>query len=483
MVRLANGQMVPAAQMSKYPTKPRKLLICLQYWAGDKDTCEELAGMIADLERVKNHDADILFFGRSDAGAPSHDIISKMSGKFDKVMHEKCRRAAPNPGNCHPYACNQLFYDMVTLFSQVKPWINDYYAFINLETDCVPTRPGWIHELIAAWRLADSQGKACIGFIHDDVKRHMNGVGVYAIDMWARVGSNKLAGGSPQVPYDIRHADSILPLAVDSPLFYFEYRRATITPDDLFAERRDGIAPAIWHGVKDGSARAAVKARHITFTEQRELSRTTVLTFYEPSDYTSQTESAALLEVWRDGWKSRGWNPVVLSSRDAIKHARFREIMAHVQLLPHIGHDSAHANRFMRWLALARLGGGLMVDYDLIPANFTPHDLPDGSAAIIDAESAQLCGLRLSREDAARWLDAILRYVARQEDAGNVTDLTVFQNAIELAEVENIEARAYGIADGWAEARLVHFSESAVNKMKPGTRKSVAVDGYLRAKV
>lgn len=482
-VRLANGSLVRAQVVNKAPPN-RKFLVVLGYHEGDKAACEELAGLIADLERVKNKDADILLFARADATEPSRDIRTKLEAKFERVLFERSRR---KDAKGWPWGPNGMFYDMVTLFAQVQPWPSQYYAFVNLETDCVPTRPGWIHELIAGWKAADSNGRACIGFVHNDPKPHLNGVAVYAIDMWSRVGSNKLAGGSPQIPYDIRHADSILPLAEASPLFYFEFQRPTISPDELFADR-DGICPAVWHGVKDGSARAAVKARHVTFTEQRELSRQSVMTFYEPSSHTSQLESVALINVWREGWKSRGWNPVMLSGRDAMKQSRFDAFMERVRKLPHVGNTEAHANRFMRWLALARIGGGLMVDYDLIPAGFTPHDLPTGSLAIIDNESGQLCGLRLSREESAAWLDAIEAYDPGPDDlVGDkpcVTDLTIMKKSFEtkLADLEIVDAGTYGVGS-WESASLVHFSEKAVNKLKPGTRKSVAVDSYLRAKV
>lgn len=480
MVRMASGQMVPAQGGFNKPNQPRKALVMIQFWNGDKDAAEELCSLIADLERVKNREADILLFGRSDATAPSRDIISKLEAKFERVMFERCRRAAPPSGNnSHPFACNQLFYDYVALFSQVAPWADRYYAFVNLETDCVPTRPGWIGELMAEWRAVDASGGACIGFIHDDPKRHMNGVGVYAIDIWRRVGSNKLGGGSPQIAYDIRHADSILPLAVNSPLFHFEFRRATISAEELFQARGQGVSPAIWHGVKDGSARAAVRARHVTFTEQREITRQTVLTFYEPSDYTNQTESAALLDLWRDAWKSRGWNPVVLSMRDAVKHGRYLEVSDRVERLPRVGPVAATMNRFMRWVALARVGGGLMVDYDLIPASFTPHDLPVGALALTSKETGKLCGLRLDRETAAKWLDAICAYDAQPGDVVGdkpcVTDATVLKAFEQTLRVVHIEA----VADGSEDAAVIHFSGPVVEK-HVGRRKSLAVEAYLR---
>lgn len=481
---MQNGQYVRAAQQSKH-LKTRKFLLVVQYWNGDKDAAEELCSLIADLERVRNRDADILLFGRSDATEPSHDIMTKLRAKFDKVHFLRCRRAAPNSGNAHPYAPNQLFYDMVALFSQVQPWPDDYFAFVNLETDCVPTRPGWINELIEGWRQADAHGKACIGHIHDEVKLHMNGVGVYAIDMWARVGSNKLGGGSPQVPYDIRHAASILPLAVDSPLFHFEYRRPTISAEELFRERKGGLVPAIWHGVKDGTARAAVKARHITFTEQREVSRQTVFTFYEPSDYTNEAECAALLDVWREGWKSRGWNPVVLSMRDAAKSGRFQGVGEAITHHPRIGPASAQVNRFMRWVALARMGGGLMVDYDLIPGGFTPHDLPNESLIIFDGRTGALCGLRLDRDASHKLLDAIENYRATETDVVDgrpcVTDATIVKTLFG-SNVDKIAASSFGDGNAWKDGALVHFPQSALNEHKPGSRKSEVVDSYLRAK-
>lgn len=484
MVRLANGQFVPAQTLSRSQPN-RRFLVVVQYFEGDKRDAEDLCALIADLERVKNRDADILLFARADATEPSHDIKTKLEAKFERVLFERCRR---KDAKGHPWGANGMFYDLVTLFGQVAPWAERYFAFVPLEPDCVPTRPGWIHELIAAFRSADASGRGCAGFIHNDPIRHMNGVGVYAIDIWARVGSNKLAGGNPQVAYDIRHANDILPLAEDSPLFYFEFRRPTITAEELFAERRAGVSPAVWHGVKDTSARAAVRARHVTFTEQQEIDRKTVMTFFEARDQTSPNENMALLEAWREAWKSRGWNPVVLSMRDATAHGRFKTIAARIESLPYIGSKQAHLFRFARWIALARMGGGLMVDYDLVPEQFTPHNLPTGPLAIIDDSSKKLCGLRFDRETVGKWLDAIESYDPTPDDVVDekpcVTDATVLtaaEDALGIVRPTNFVAATPADED-WPVPMVIHFSESAIQKRKAGVRKSEAIETYLTAK-
>ena len=62
------------------PTKdtPRKLLIVLNYWNGDREMMKTLADLICDLETKRNELADILFFRRWDAEQMPHALIHRL---------------------------------------------------------------------------------------------------------------------------------------------------------------------------------------------------------------------------------------------------------------------------------------------------------------------------------------------------------------------------------------------------------------------
>merc|ERR1712071_506152 len=66
-----------------------------------------------------------------------------------------------------------------------------------------------------------------------------------------------------------------------------------------------------------------------------------------------------------------GWTPKILTVDDARKHPRFEEynkMLDDVPLDGYSGYRSGY-NRlcYLRWLAMAAVGGGFMSDYDTVP--------------------------------------------------------------------------------------------------------------------
>src|SRR6478609_5812901 len=459
-VRMGDGRYVPAqVDFGKGPPENQKFLIVLQYYDGDVEQVEEVANIMADLERVRNKEADIMLFARHDAKPfPSH-IRAKLLTKFDQVHEVRCRS---RDGTSYPFATNCMFYDLVALLGQYPQWNQPYFAFINWESDCVPVHPGWISQLIHEFKIAQVHGKHAIG--HIDLKHqtpHINGLAVYAIDIINKVPGDKLRGGPLQVAYDMYHGANLLPIAYDSPLVMFQFRRPTITAADLFSAHKGGIEPAIYHGVKDASAREAVKARYITFSEKKDLARTTVFTYFSTTTDVGHGESNAVIELWKQGWASRGWNPIVLRLMEASRHPKFAALTKTLQTLPYVGDKAEQAGLFYRWLALDSMGGGLLVNNDQLPNAFTPERV--GTRA-------------LDRDTLAVLIDSFINYTVKPEDVLNgvshVTDLSVMGKAMPAAD--------FG-APGYKEAEIVSFSDAAlIASTQRGRRKSDVMQDYLR---
>jgi hypothetical protein len=473
-----DGMVVAASPFDRGVALHRKLLIVLNYYEGDKATAEELCELIADIERIKIREADIMLYRRHDASEPSRRIIEKLQEKFEKVHLLKCRRT---DGNDYPFSSNQMFYDLVTALGQQREWAQQYYAFLNLEPDCVPTRPGWISELIAGFLEAQKHGFSAIGFIHNDPFRHMNGVAVYDIGIYNKVPGNRLSGGPPMVTYDIAQARNLSPLCEDTPLIHFDYRRPTIMPEDLFSAKRDGTEPCLYHGVKDRSARDAVREKFITFSAHRSAVNRNVFTFHHAVRVIPDGEAQYILKLWQDGWRSRGWNPIVLRNTDAVRNRRYREVLDAISKFPTKADAETHNARFMRWLALDTMAGSFLTDYDVLPGDFTP-DIAENSRgfAVVDG---QITAAIMDRPTLGGWITEIRNYAPVPEDEGNVTDASVYRFMLgerRVGEPAGLDVTQFagGKMKG---AAMVHFSKRAIEHTPVRTkRKSELMEDFLR---
>lgn len=470
MVKMADGRYVPAqASFSTRANVPKKFLLVMQYWDGDKADTEDLLSLIADLERIRNTSVDVMLFRRYDATELSRTVVQKLEAKFGKVMQVKCRRTAKG----YPYGANAMFYDLASLVAQFAPYNVEYSAFINLESDCCPTQPGWIGRIWQEWRDANSQGLACIGHIQEKPIRHMNGVGVYAIDMWKRVPAGKLNGGAPHIAYDIDHANDVLPIARDTELIRLNFQCPTITADALFSS-----GALLYHGVKDASARSAVRAKHVSHSDATEYESKTVFTFFNQIT-DNVLEQKAILSLWEQGWRSQGWNPVVLSMRNAVSHGMYNEVNANIERLPSAKNKQAMRNRWMRWLALDTVGGGLLSEYDVIPADFTPHKLDEPVGLGSDASLVSIRGTQLRD-----LIHRIATYTAQTEDKLDDRPHVDEGKLVDgfLMDKENLVA-------GFGEARtekpkLIHFAKRFIDKSYAANqRKSSLIEKFLRGEI
>jgi len=101
-----------------------------------------------------------------------------------------------------------------------------------------------------------------------------------------------------------------------------------------------------------------------------------VYTYYTPvPGLWSEDSQRKLIEVWSRSWRKQGWVPIVLDESHAKKHPRYKEFKERFwsdETHPtEYGHDYEGAC-FMRYAAVAAMGGGMMVDYDVINYSFRP---------------------------------------------------------------------------------------------------------------
>lgn len=96
----------------------------------------------------------------------------------------------------------------------------------------------------------------------------------------------------------------------------------------------------------------------------------------------SHDSQVKLLDVWQRSWANAGWNPVVLNEDFVRSNPRYDFFKYHFWNKPTTyGHDYCGAC-FMRWLAVAQAGGGMLTDYDVINYGFEPREVSPGTMQI-----------------------------------------------------------------------------------------------------
>lgn len=101
-----------------------------------------------------------------------------------------------------------------------------------------------------------------------------------------------------------------------------------------------------------------------------------VYTYHQPlpnSRYGHDSENE-LIQLWSESWSKRGWDPVVLDERTAYNNIHFPAWSKIFQDMPRIDREIQwQLSCLYRWIALEEVGGGLMVDYDVINYSFSPE--------------------------------------------------------------------------------------------------------------
>lgn len=108
-------------------------------------------------------------------------------------------------------------------------------------------------------------------------------------------------------------------------------------------------------------------------------------TFYDRIDpkkhikYTGMSDEAdrKMLQHWKRYWHRAGWDPRILTLEDAKRHPEFERVdtLLDLDTMPFGYYDKLC---FLRWLAVAQVGGGWMSDYDTFPLRVVvEHDGDD----------------------------------------------------------------------------------------------------------
>lgn len=188
-----------------------------------------------------------------------------------------------------------------------------------------------------------------------------------------------------------------------------------------------------------------------------------VYCYYDRVEGKDRQEHEALIEKWKQAWTEAGWEPIVLGHKKAREHGRYEELVADFVNLPTINNPSYELACWTRWIAMSMVGG-FLVDYDVLPFEFTAGDLTHHIEAkcptIQSANNPVPCavyGTKAQYTLAAQLMANCAKdFIADEHGKPHISDQQFVQKNPELFPSVDI-CRQYG-SEGWEYAKLVHFS-------------------------
>lgn len=172
------------------------------------------------------------------------------------------------------------------------------------------------------------------------------------------------------------------------------------------------------------------------------------------------------LDLWEKSWKDRGWNPVVLSEKDAESHPFYPRFREAIRSFPSVNGAGFDYHAFMRWMAVANLKDLLVVttEPDVINYSLQPHEILVLSPGIrvhspvpsfivgTPAEFERFCAHVMSHEPSAEDVFEGRPHLSDQDFAARYAEA---RGLLHFVRDSNWCREVF--ADGWETAPCVHF--------------------------
>lgn len=219
------------------------LLLCVQFWEGDKVAAFRLARFIADIEPRFRSDVELCFVARYDAHH-DHDTLKYVVNKMPVSFHTCSRKGEGWPAGPNAMAVDTLY---MVAERRERP-----EAALLMEPDCVPLARNWIDQLMAEWQ-ARPKHTVLMGSWRDSggPYGHINGNCMVVPDFVDRVDVSRVP---PQLAWDCAAAPQVREKWHISGLFKNCFQSYNATEDGLRTPEVGERPPVVIHGYKDDSA-------------------------------------------------------------------------------------------------------------------------------------------------------------------------------------------------------------------------------------
>lgn len=167
-----------------------------------------------------------------------------------------------------------------------------------------------------------------------------------------------------------------------------------------------------------------------------------------------------VLEIWNQRWSLAGWEPVVLTEKDAQKHVNFEAANAKIESFPTVNPKVYERACWLRWLAIEAAGGGLMVDSDVLPVRFTPFVLPNVDQTTILDHGRVPCAVLVVGDSVSQEILNGDHKIGLYNGQPHYSDMIMFQ----ASSIPMVPMGKALVDPGWETLPLVHLSSDALHR-------------------
>lgn len=189
-----------------------------------------------------------------------------------------------------------------------------------------------------------------------------------------------------------------------------------------------------------------------------------IYTYHEPDP--SHPHQHSLLPLWQETWAKLGWEPVVLTRRQAFDHPLYLQLVDHFNRhLPTTNSPAYELACYLRWLAMVQVGGGWMSDADVIPWSLVPLVPETNELTVFSQGSVCPCLVHGSASEYERIARMFLNHKGGVFESYHASDQNILQlNRSQVRQVELVPE--YG-QPGWERSAVVHFPNNTMRGYQP----------------
>lgn len=176
-----------------------------------------------------------------------------------------------------------------------------------------------------------------------------------------------------------------------------------------------------------------------------------------------------LIGVCADSWTKQGWEFELITRPFIERHPKFKQFNDRVTKLPTVNDRRFEEPAFRRWLALDMLGGGLLIDADVINFGYPVREYPH-SVILADELESFPAPIYFTAEHAAKFVDTIIGWPDEgqydTDDFGNAhtSDMNILLRVKAFGAERQRVCAVFGLNCNWRTSPLVHFGGHHMTK-------------------